>query len=534
MLFKRRLLIPLVLFFAQPLSGQTPYNLGVPVNSQLTSEYSPSISGNGRTLIFTATSGEDNKPELLISYAKAGIWSRPEAVPNMTSATGKIALPKDPILSYDGNSIYFSASKYGGVGGSDVWIMEKVGNTWTLPKNLAKPINSEGHEGDPSISPNGKLLYLVRYNDKKSPTGQPCGKIFVSEKTGNLWKEPKELPASINMGCECNPRILADNQTLLFASVRTGGKGGFDQYRTQLKEDGTWTTPVALAFVNTAKDDQYVSIPAQGNFIYYTGPSKIGTDIFKMIVPEELRPKNVLAIEGIIKDKQTQLPIAGKVLAYDIKKNTIANLIQTDATGKFMLYLTAGAQYDFSISANNAKNYSYHSEYIDLDTMTKYTEWRRDAALSTLQKDLSINTANIAFENNTDKILPRSTFELGRIQKILQDNPTATLEIGVTAGKIIQDTVPSEMLTEILIDSIEVADPSDTTGLAKIKIAKTTYHNDNTQKQADAIVNALVKKGVPSTKLVAKGYGDKNPIVPSPISSNPALVRRIEIKVLKP
>src|SRR5690606_8518271 len=136
-------------------------------------------------------------------------------------------------------------------------------------KNIAKPVNSEGHESDPSISPDGKFLYFVRYSDKKSPTGQPCGKIFVSEKTGNIWKEAKALPAPVNMGCECNPRILADNETLLFASVRPGGKGGFDQYKTQLQSNGSWSTPVPMAFINTDKDDQYVSVPAMGNFIYH-------------------------------------------------------------------------------------------------------------------------------------------------------------------------------------------------------------------------------------------------------------------------
>lgn len=513
--------------------GQTGQSLGMPLNTMLTSEYSPSLTGNGRTMILQSTTGEDGMAELVMSHARSGIWSRPEPVPNVNSKTGKIPLAKDYVISYDGESILFSASKYGTIGGTDIWIMEKTGNIWGLPKNVGKPVNSTGGEADPSLSADGKHLYFVRYTGKKTATGLPCGKIYVSEKVGkDTWKEPTELPAPVNTGCECAPRILADNHTLIFSSARAGGKGGYDLYRTQMNDNGTWSAPKALTFVNTENDDQYVSVPGSADFLYYTSASAKGkgTDIFKVLLPEEFKAKKVILVEGVIRDEQTQQPIAGRVVAYDLKKNTIASIIQTDATGVYHMFLPEGTQYDFSVNAND-KKYTYYSSFIDLDTLEKYRELRPDSKLSTVKNNEAIVLSNIRFEPYSAKLMEQSTYELFRIQRLMQDNPSIKVEIAAYTNEVKTDTVPSPDLTEVKTDSVEVTDPADSTGINKIKIAKTTFHNNRTQKEAESIADALVKMGIPRSRITAKGYGNSKPLVPESgnIKENLTPNRRVEL-----
>jgi flagellar motor protein MotB len=70
--------------------------------------------------------------------------------------------------------------------------------------------------------------------------------------------------------------------------------------------------------------------------------------------------------------------------------------------------------------------------------------------------------------------------------------------------------------------------------MQKIKIAKTLYHNDRTQKDADEIVKTLHGKGVPSEKIQGKGYGDSKPLYPP--SSTPEqfiLNNRIELTIIE-
>jgi outer membrane protein OmpA-like peptidoglycan-associated protein len=258
--------------------------------------------------------------------------------------------------------------------------------------------------------------------------------------------------------------------------------------------------------------------------MYFTGPSKTGTDLFKILLPKEFKPKKVMLLDGVIKDATSQKPLAGKVVVYDIKKNAINSLIQTEADGKYQVYLTEGKQYDFSASANE-KTYLFYSHFYDLSTMDKYIEVNNnDLKLTTvtLAKNTPVTLTNIFFEPGSAKISDRSTYEIFRIQKLLQDNPTLKIEIASHMGKVQMDTIPNEALTENFTDSVQVKDPADSTGIALIKKAIIFYHNDITQKQADAVVEKLVSKGIAKDRISGKGYGDKKPLIPISSISNPA------------
>jgi OmpA-OmpF porin, OOP family len=492
--------------------AQTMQTLGMPINGTLSSETSPSISGNGRTIILESTIGEDAAIEFVISNIKAGIWSRPETLPGINAKANKLNYTGGPCLSFDGNYIYFSSNRYGGVGGADIWYMEKTGTGWTTPKNLAKPVNSEGFDGDPCLSSDGKLLYFTRCGDKKGPNGQSCCKIYVSEKAGgDTWKEAKELPAPINIGCEANPRIMADNKTLLFASIRAGGKGGFDIYRSQLKSDGTWTSPEPMTFINTDKDDKYISVPASGDILYLSAPAKGGNDIFKIKIPENLQPEKVLFLQGSVRDASTQNTVLSKISTNSINTNKL-KIYTNHSDGSYMVFLNKGEKYDFSISSND-KGYAFYSDFYDLDTLTKYRLIQLDVKLQPLKLNTVFPAKNIAFENNTDKISPVSHYELDRIIKLLRENPTLKIEIDAYRDKIVKDSVLKEGLTELIVDTltlkshIMLPDSSYADSIA----FKKTYHNDRTKKQANAIGSYLIKKGISSNQFIANGLGDKKP-----------------------
>jgi outer membrane protein OmpA-like peptidoglycan-associated protein len=56
---------------------------------------------------------------------------------------------------------------------------------------------------------------------------------------------------------------------------------------------------------------------------------------------------------------------------------------------------------------------------------------------------------------------------------------------------------------------------------------------DLSQRRAQAVVNYLIKKGVPADRLVAKGYGETTPVAANDTSANRALNRRVEFLILK-
>ncbi len=507
--------------------AQSRVLLAPPLNSKSGQEFYPSLSGDGKTMIFQSKLGDAYEPEFMISYLRSGIWSKPELLTTINTSI-KTVYTGDLTISHDGNSIAFTSAKYGGVGFSDIWITEKKGGVWQAATNVGKPINTLGQEGDPALSPDNKYLYFVRYSTTKTPGGIPCGKIYKTEKIAgtNTWKEPVALPAPINQTCECNPRIMADGKTLFFASVRAGGKGEYDQYVSKLNDNGTWSTPKPLAFINTPQDDRYISVTAQGNTVFYTVNEKGLIDIASSLLPAEFQPDQVLYWKGSIKDATNKKPLSARIVITDKKTNKL-NVIQNNADGTYHVFLPEGNTYDVAVQANE-KGKLYYSHLFELESLDKYQEIEQNIELLPATANARIVLNNIRFEPESATLTSFSTPELNRIVAFLKENTSTRIEIAAHTDLVKEDSIKTPGLTEVNIDTLSSL-TNDSTGITTY-ITQTTYHNNRTNKQAQAIANYILGKGIPASRFSYKGYGDKKPLNPMP--ADPILNRRVELIVI--
>ncbi len=64
-----------------------------------------------------------------------------------------------PSISADGNALYFASNRPGGEGGTDIYISERVNDTWSRPENMGKIINTKGNELFPYIDDNNILYF---------------------------------------------------------------------------------------------------------------------------------------------------------------------------------------------------------------------------------------------------------------------------------------------------------------------------------------------------------------------------------------
>ena len=125
------------------------------------------------------------------------LWSKPVPLKEINAACDFLA---GPALSYDGNTLYFTAFIEGETETEDIYYSVRTGEKeWSEPKSIGAPINTvDDYEGFPSVSSDGNSLYFIRLNfdnpvDRKSK--ENCFKIFVSHKDENgNWGEPKALP----------------------------------------------------------------------------------------------------------------------------------------------------------------------------------------------------------------------------------------------------------------------------------------------------------------------------------------------------
>ncbi|MBN1198988.1 MAG: PD40 domain-containing protein, partial [Bacteroidales bacterium] len=134
-----------------------------------------------------------------------------------------------PTLSSDEWVIIFSSDRPGGMGGKDLWKIEKKakGGGYTRPVNLGPDINSPGDELFPFLR-NDTLLYFA----SDGHPGMGGLDIFFSAGDGKNWTTPENMRYPVNSFADDFGIVFNLNEPDegFFSSNRPGGKGKDDLY----------------------------------------------------------------------------------------------------------------------------------------------------------------------------------------------------------------------------------------------------------------------------------------------------------------
>lgn len=375
-----------------PQSGTTDVSRTVVsvVSTKKFNEFAPTISADGRTLIFETNRDKDWK--LYESHLeKSGRWTEPFPI---TAVNEKLNFLAGPSLSYDGNILYFTGFIENVTTSEDIFYSERLDDhTWSPPKSIGAPINTDGYDGFPSISADGNSLYFIRVNeenfyDKRSK--ENCFMIYVSHKQSDgSWGAPELLPPSINSGCVRDPRIMADNKTLIFSAVMPGGKGKYDLYLARKTGPNTWTTPVPLDFVNSEENDQSICISASGDVMFFYS----NEDIYSIPVPLEYRQMVNVVVQGQVLTEKTNQPVKANIVVKSLTSGESFMTTSQSGDGKYSIVLSAGHRYaiEFSsplaVAATYEFDFSKESHYVEV-TKDVYLADTYQVKIAVLDKDL--------------------------------------------------------------------------------------------------------------------------------------------------
>ena len=532
------------------------------INRVGSNNYFPTLSGDGKYMLYRSDLSGEGEELWITKMTSSGQWGLQERFNRVIDLPG-VNTMGGFYLNIDGSLLVFSSRRYGSMGGFDIWTSERKGSTWSPPQNGGKPLNTNGHEGDPSLSPDGKTLYFIRCEGLSFEEAINCSIWTARRKSNGFFEEPEKLPAPINTGHETSPLILADNQTLVFASARAGGKGELDLYLSR-KEGEEWSQPVSMEFLNSEKNDRYVSIPARGDVAYYSGIDKRQKVLYMAKIPEGLRPYKVLYLESRVVS-QSSNPIEATIQYSAI--NEPSKFVTAEEDGIFSLILREGKIYDIGVLEREGK-YLFASERIDLSEIEFSKKERKEYILNDIRNGAEQPLNNIIFQEYSSELDEASEKELQRLIFILQKNPDYNMEIAVHQKNYMADTIKSNPdLTELIIDTIHTTkiletvdtiwrkidfesllhDPEidyimvdsvlltnpreadrvldslnnaisnpernfetitnyDTLQVTKIKY---TWHNDRSQQQAISIANYLKSKGAPLYRLSTRGMRTK-------------------------
>ncbi|HVA99552.1 MAG TPA: tetratricopeptide repeat protein [Bacteroidia bacterium] len=424
-------------------------NLGPPINTSA-SEYAPVVSADESVLMFTyrgarSTGGLENSK------------FKPDTI------TGE----------------YYE----------DIFVSQKVGDTWLAPEGIGNHINTKGHDASIAISADGQTLFTYRSTPKDN------GDIYVSHLNGTEWSTPKRLGPNINTKYwEGSCSLSADGQTLYFASERPGGFGKRDIYKSLLQADGTWgpatnlgpniNTPynddapyihpdgVTLFFsseghnsmggsdifyatykdsawspavnigypVNSTEDDRYYVLSADGSRGYFSSNRQGGygqQDIY-VVSPGFQGEKPILAlVVGVVTadDKPTQATI--KVTNAETGEDK-GSFQSNSSTGKYLIALTPGNKYKVAIEV---EGYEPHIEYVNVKSLDTYVQVAENVHLySAAYKAQHPTTTSVAdssepLQTKINQQLARyhaednlDVYEADMYQKILNEHADAKVD----------------------------------------------------------------------------------------------------------
>lgn len=356
----------------------TPINLGENVNSPY-DDYWPMISADGKTLYTTKNVpirndipyGRNNANEdFFVNHLESdSTWGQVFSIgPPLNTSHNEGA----PSISADGQTFAFTAcNRKDGHGKCDIYIAKREGNKWTIPKNMGHPINTRNLERQPSLSADGKTIYFT--SDRPGTDG--LEDLWVSHFDGSQWGEPINLGDSINTdGIEWAPFIHPDDKTLYFVSNGHLGMGGLDIFKSSKINDTTWTKPLNLGYpINTVYDEQSLFVSIAGDLALISSnraQDGNGLDIYSFKLYEEAQPNYVSYVEGIISDATSRKPLNATMELIDLKTGELIMQPESDATsGAYLLCLPSSREYMLNISK---EGYMPYSEHFSLESQANF------------------------------------------------------------------------------------------------------------------------------------------------------------------
>lgn len=483
-----------------------------------------------------------------------------------------------PIISPDGNHLYFSRRYHpqnvGGVDDvEDIWIsdLDPATGEWLPARNLGPPLNTEGPNFISSITMvDGKETLILgnRYGKKglmytgvamSSRVGDTFEKpvnleveneynysaktdyflaasgeamlssverddsyggrdLYVSFKNGKIWSAPVNLGNDVNTAADdFSPFLGEDGKTLYYSTSGISGYGGSDIFVT-IRLDDTWqrwSEPENLgSSVNSKGDDSYFSIPSSGKHIYFArGKIDDDTDIFRFKADDIFLDKDsplmasvghlttkrpdqyYVTLVGRTIDKETSQIMPGvHVIVERLPDGFDVGQVASDSLGQFMMTIRGGARYGLL-----AKHPGYLStdENFDFNKLNKIDTIKVDLMLSPIKKGAVITLKNVFFDFDKSELKTSSYPVLNRLLEYMQSGE---------------------------IKKVEISGHTDSYGVDD-------YNMKLSQRRVDAVKEFLRRNGISEDRMIAKGFGETQPVAPNDTPENRAKNRRVEFKI---
>lgn len=414
------------------------------------------------------------------------------------------------VLSDDGNRFYFTrcTRNWQGEAICAIYRSTRKDDRWTKIEKLPALINDPNYTStQPALGRTAKSDREIIFYVTNRPDGKGGLDIWytVWDDKKNKYSKPRNLGSRINtVADDITPFYDLTTRTLYFSSTGKPGIGGLDVF-SAFGERRKWSNIKNLGYpINTSYDDLYFTVSKKGDngFIVSNRPSEHDNvtccdDIFSYrwndyiritvtgtIYPFEQdrfgRKQDLSGFDFMNPDESVVPMNEAKIALYKLDRETdeyvFMNRYTTAEDGRYYFPLQPDEEYEFKM-----EGFQYFDEQMHLST--EFFNFSDTIAMPptwiNVLTDKPIVLADIYYEFNSS--------ELSR------------------KAKNILDTTLLVLLKEAPEFIIEIGSHTDSIGEAK-------YNLELSHERATSVVNYLISQGIPTNRLIAKGYGAENPV----------------------
>ncbi len=205
----------------------------------------------------------------LIYFTKMvdGIWTEPQPASFISNYD---YMYYEPHISSDGMKMFFLSNMVDQDsvnGDEDIWVVDRMDNSWGEPYNLGEPVNTEGGEYYPSSTKSGTLYFT------RQKAGDPIGFIYRSRLENGKYTTPEKLGPNVNCGSNrYNAYVDREEKYIIVpAEGMEDSYGRTDYYIVFHDENDNWSEPINMGSkINSISGREYsASISPDGKYLFF-------------------------------------------------------------------------------------------------------------------------------------------------------------------------------------------------------------------------------------------------------------------------
>jgi peptidoglycan-associated lipoprotein len=331
--------------------------------------------------------------------------------------------------------------------------------------------------GHPYITEDGERIYFTSVIDG----GYGGADLWYVDKDENgKYGDPVNLGENINTaGDEVFPSFI--DGVLYFASDGHPGLGGLDLFVSYIEENGEFSKPFNMrAPFNSSWDDFNLVHRTKANmglFVSNRNNTKSSDDIYMF----NNFPPQLIIVAGNVYDETTKEPLKDYTVSVNDGTTKIYESKITDGKGYFV-YLGTDKNYNIQI---NSSGYLLGEQTVSTVGERNFAELSKDIYLTSedaLSKEpITILMKDIFYEFDRFKLTAASKRELDRYIEYFNQYPDMKVEIN---------------------------SHTDSQG-------NSVYNQNLSDNRAKAVVEYFVSKGISHNRLLWKGYGEDDLVIPN-------------------